>query len=113
MKEKDFTRKFLKDYKAKHPKAFIYKIPDAFRTGIKPFDAFIVNEGKFTALEFKVQEGKKTFRTSKVTPHQKEFLKQVKEAGGKAFVILNAAGEVFCFDIDEVLENEVIELKGD
>jgi len=112
MPEKDFIREYRIKYLKAHPEAFFYKLPDAYRTGLKPFDAFVLTEdGGFIALEFKWARSGNTFNTNCVLPHQKRALKKVKMLGHTAYVVLKSSTKIFHFDIDLVLKYKIIDLR--
>lgn len=79
MNERELGAKWLKKYAERFPDSFVCRIGDS-PVSRKPFDAFVVMDRKFTAIEFKV-------RPNDLEPHQRKALLDVKKAGGTALVI--------------------------
>lgn len=79
MNERELGAQWLKKFQLGRPEAFVYRIADS-PVSRKPFDAFILLEGQFDAVEFKV-EG------NALEPHQRKALLDVKAAGGRALVV--------------------------
>ena len=80
MNEREIGNRWLKAYKKEHPNVFVQRLPDS-PVMRKPFDAFILQDGIFTAIEFKM-EG------NGLLAHQEDELLTVKKCGGKARVIV-------------------------
>lgn len=80
MNEREIGNKWLKKYKKDHPDAFVQRLPDS-PVMRKPFDAFILQNSIFTAIEFKMLG-------NELLAHQEDELKNVKTSGGKARVIV-------------------------
>lgn len=81
--EATLTRK-TKAWLDKQEGLFYYKASDRYQKGVSDF--IICYRGKFLALELKAENGK-------ASPHQKLFIKEVEEAGGRGAV---------CYTLDEV-----------
>jgi hypothetical protein len=77
--ERELGARWLKKFQLDAPASFVYRIADS-PVSRKPFDAFLLVDGRFTAVEFKV-EG------NKLEPHQRKALLDVKAAGGRALVV--------------------------
>jgi hypothetical protein len=77
--ERELGAKWLKKYAARFSGAFVCRIGDS-PVSRKPFDAFIVMDGRFTGVEFKVHP-------NDLEPHQRKALIDVKNAGGTALVV--------------------------
>lgn len=85
--ERELGSRYLKKFHGSFKGAFVYRIADS-PVCRKPFDAFILLDGKFTAVEFKVEP-------NDLEPHQRKALMDVKRAGGEAKVIyFDKAGKV-------------------
>lgn len=72
------------------PKIHVNLIPDMMRTGKKPYDAYFLYEGRFVALEFKLEKGG-TFNFHHHIdnrPHQSECLDLVSVCGGKGYFFI-------------------------
>ncbi len=81
MLEKTLAAKFKQRIERKIPNCFYYKIPDTKGLGgMRPFDSFVLIDGVFFALEFKVA-GRKP------TEYQRYMLNKARKAGGSALVI--------------------------
>lgn len=91
MKESNFANEIKKS--CQQFKCFYYKIPDAYGMARfsppKPFDAFVVYDGKYFAFEYKMMKSQTAFPFNKVRPHQISNLLEVKKAGGYSFIIIN------------------------
>lgn len=80
-------QKYLRKLQLQHPSAFVYKIDDS-PVSRKPFDSFVLLDGSFTAIEFKVGR-------NPLEAHQKRALLEVKAAGGKAkLIVFTKEGEI-------------------
>lgn len=110
MSEKSFRIEYIRHLKKKYPGALIYPIPDSYRTGLKPFDLFFLNKGRFVALELKYMPSARTFNTNRVLPHQRQALKKVKENGGRAYIVLRCNKRNYYFEIEELLKNKTMRL---
>ena len=87
MNEREMGGKWLKNFGRKNPGAFVCRIADS-PVCRKPFDAFVLMDGGFVAIEFKV-------RPNDLEPHQRKALLDVKQAGGVARVIyFSKEGEI-------------------
>lgn len=80
MNERELGNKWLKKYKKEHENAFVHRLPDS-PVMRKPFDAFILENSVFVAIEFKM-EG------NVLLAHQKDELENVKASGGRALLIV-------------------------
>lgn len=71
---------------------FYMKIPDSFSekrfTPVKNFDAFIIYNGKFCAIEYKMVRGA-SMSISSIRPIQIEKLKEISDSGAAAYFCLN------------------------
>jgi len=73
---------------------FFHKLPDSIRSDktrfspVKLFDAFIIKNGMFTAIEFKMVKGA-SFPFSQVRDSQVDALSKIEAAGGVAYFFLN------------------------
>lgn len=68
-----------------------WKIPDT-GYGKKPYDNWCVTEGKFYAMEQKINKSVKTFNFNtffRDRTHELECLKRVEQAGGIAYITIN------------------------
>lgn len=97
MKEAIFTRELKEAFEYLYPKAYVYKIPDTPRfpdnTGFrfipkKPFDMFVLLD-VFIAIENKQKKNLSAFAFDDVKDHQLTALIKTKNAGHKAFIIVN------------------------
>ena len=79
MSERERAGRYLSKYQKTNPASFVWNIPDN-PVGRKPFDAVIVHDGVFLAIEFKM-EGRK------LEPHQKDALERVRNNGGVSKMI--------------------------
>lgn len=79
MNEREMGARYLSKLEKDTPSAFVCRIPDS-PVSRKPFDAFVVLDGVFKALEFKIIP-------NDLEPHQAKALRDVKKAGGIATVI--------------------------
>ena len=79
MNERELGKKFLSKFELEHPGCFCYRIPDS-PVCRKPFDCFVLVDGLFTAIEFKMVG-------NSLQPHQRKALLDVKQAGGIAKAI--------------------------
>lgn len=79
MNERELGAKWLKKFQLERQGAFVYRIADS-PVSRKPFDAFLLVDGQFDAVEFKI-EG------NVLEPHQRKALLDVKAAGGRALVV--------------------------
>jgi len=91
MKESIFANEFKNACK---DICFFYKIPDSYGnerfTPKKPFDCFMLDNGNFHAIEFKMQKSQGAFAFDKVRPHQIEGLQETIKAGAKtADIVIN------------------------
>jgi len=87
MNERILASQFAKSLR---DKGFYFKIPDSFGSRfstIKNFDAIFLQDGRFAALEYKVEKGR-SFAFSKIREVQTSSLRAVTESGGSAFLIL-------------------------
>ena len=99
---------------------FYMKIPDSFGTGaggfrftpVKNFDAFFVKDGKFLAIEYKIERGI-SFAFDSVRDIQIESLQEVQRNGGLTSIILYVERAEHCiiWTVDQFikLKNEAIE----
>ena len=79
--------------------AFYYKIPDtAGLGGLKPFDSFLLINGKFLAIEFKVND-------RKLEKHQEYYLNIIKSCGGISLMINETNYKVL---IDKIIKIAII-----
>ena len=78
--EAAFIEHFKAEVYRQNRHAFAYKIPDAYRTGLKPFDV-ILDAGIVRYLEFKwLEKTRKTFQPKDLfRPHQIRILNQIQE----------------------------------
>lgn len=73
---------------------FFHKLPDSIRSEatrfnpIKLFDAFVLNRGMFSAIEFKMVKGT-SFPFSQVRDSQVQALLEIEKAGGVSYLFLN------------------------
>ncbi len=91
------VRMDLKDFYK--DKIHVNLIPDMMRTGKKVYDAYFLYEGRFCALEFKLEKGG-TFNFNHhidTRPHQSPSLNLVSTCGGKGyfFIAFNKHDEAF------------------
>jgi len=90
MKESNFANEFKKS--CKFLGYFYYKIPDSYGnerfTPNKPFDAFIMENGNFHAIEFKMTKSKVGFSFDRVRPHQEAGLLELLKHGAKTTSII-------------------------
>ena len=79
-REAGFIEHFKAEVYQQNRHAFVYKIPDAYRTGLKPFDV-ILDVGFVRYLEFKwLEKTRKTFQPKDLfRPHQIRILNQIQE----------------------------------
>ncbi len=85
MNERELGLKWLKSFQKVWPKAFVYRIPDS-PVMRKPFDAMILQDGVYMAIEFKMDG-------EELLPHQKRALLDVKKNGGVArFIVFGKDG---------------------
>ena len=79
--ESEFIERFKAEVYRQHRNAFCYKIPDAFQTGLKPFDV-ILDTGVVRYLEFKwVDNNRLSFRPIDLfRPHQIRTLSLIQES---------------------------------
>ena len=77
--ERELCSKWLKKFQLEHPDAAVHRIADS-PVSRKPFDAFILIEGIFVAIEFKMDG-------EALEAHQKFELDKIKRNGGVAKVI--------------------------
>ena len=54
-----------------------------------PFDSFILNEGKFIAMEMKSSSSHSSFPISNVKVHQVKGLQEVEDNGGWGYLVIN------------------------
>lgn len=79
--------------------AFYYKIPDtAGLGGLKPFDSFLLINGKFIAIEFKVND-------RKLEKHQEYYLNIIKSCGGISLMINEINYKPF---VDKIIKIAII-----
>lgn len=97
MKESNFASEIKRSCEVVN-NCFYYKIPDSYMGERflvkKPFDAFIVCNNKFIAIEFKMHKvvgvnGVGAFPFICVKDHQVEGLQKVVNAGGRGLVMVN------------------------
>lgn len=84
LSETNFKNKVIQFIRKQYPNAWMYKAADRFTSGIP--DLFLCKEGRFYAIELKVNR-------NKPTKIQQYVLNKIKSAGGQAAV---------CRSVDEV-----------
>lgn len=86
MKEADLIRQHRDHWLKKSPDAFYYKIPDvgAALGNKKPFDVFILDNGRSYAKEFKLHKSLHAWPISKLKDHQVEGLWKAHMNGAEA-----------------------------
>lgn len=116
MQEKDFALEIKKSIEKQLPNCHYHKIPDQIYNPKmrfnpeKKYDAYIVWQGCFTALEYKFHPSSNAFGFDKLSQIQRFNLLDAKRAGGNAYVVLgirydNIKGCYF-IDIDKYIEIE-------
>jgi penicillin-binding protein-related factor A (putative recombinase) len=97
MKEAVFQSEWLRSFKTLFPYCHAFKIPDSPRFAsdhlrfapVRPYDCYVVIEGKFYAFELKWMKTLTGFSIDRVAEHQIEYLKEVEVAGGRGCVAIN------------------------
>ena len=65
-----------------------YLIQDSYRSGKKPYDAYMVIDKRFYSIEFKAEKTA-SLRLDRFSDHQVEYAKEVTKAGGiSLFIVL-------------------------
>jgi len=91
-KESYFSAQVRKDFLTLG--CFFHKLPDSIRSEetrfspVKLFDAFVLKDGMFAAIEFKMVKGA-SFPFTQVRDVQVEALLNIEKAGGIAYFFLN------------------------
>jgi penicillin-binding protein-related factor A (putative recombinase) len=95
MNEKDFASEIKTSIEKQLQPSHYHKIPDQIynpnaRFNVeKKYDAYVLWQGRFTALEYKIHKTSNAWSFDSVRPIQKMSLLEVKRAGGKAYIVLN------------------------
>ena len=90
-KEKDFQKEIFQSLRTLPGPKFYWKLRDDGL--IQPFDAILLYAQTFTAIEYKIAKAKRSLNLAslfKGREHQLHSLKRVREAGGKALILINA-----------------------
>jgi penicillin-binding protein-related factor A (putative recombinase) len=87
MLERNFSSQFRKEYKMRYPQSHVVLLQDAPKGGKKPYDAYMLQGGIFTAIEFKVEKGA-SIKLDCLKVHQFESLVEVERTGGNAMIVV-------------------------
>lgn len=98
--EKNFQTEWTRSIKKFFPRGHYYKIPDpsaktrkdgrkVVRASKRPYDNYILVNGKFYAFELKIVNKCESFRFSIFADHQIKNLKEVYNNGGNGFMVVN------------------------
>jgi len=87
--ESGFSAEIRKDLRNLYGEdIFEYLVPDMRRTGKKPFDFFLLYNGKFCAIECKFSKGRSFNFYNDIQPHQPGFLARIRKVKCNAFFLL-------------------------
>lgn len=95
MRESIFQSEWIESWHHHFPGGHVVKIPDMPKSSEsrfiprKPYDCYAIVHGKFFAMELKLMTKIQAFPFNKVPENQVNYLKEVKDNGGNAFLVIN------------------------
>lgn len=105
--EARFIESFKREFYKVNRNWFFYKIPDADRTGLKPFDV-IINTGQVHYLEFKwIEKNRKSFKVDALFRiHQLRNLAKLQDLEERqcSWGIIKKGYDIFLFNIDQLID---------
>ena len=113
--EARFIERFKAEVYRQNRNAFIYKVPDAHQTGLKPFDV-VLDTGKVKYLEFKwLEKTRKTFQPASLfRPHQIRILNRIQEQKKypACFGVVQAGLFIYLVPAHALLSEKIILVNG-
>ena len=95
MRESIFQGEWIKSWRHHYPRCHIVKVPDMPKTAgarflpPRPYDIYVVWNGRFYAMELKLKTDLGGFPFKEATEWQINNLKEAKENGAESLIIIN------------------------